>query len=286
MILLAGTGGVGAEVVVELAKHNPERIIFTGRNAKSADSTIKRAQAAAPGINISFVACDLASLDLVKVAADKILAETPRLDLFLPNAGIMAKPAGLSTDGFEIHFATNHLGHALLTEKLLPLMEKTAKIPGSDVRIIYTSSTAWRGGTLAFDKLRTTQESAVLGRWLRYGNSKLANVLYARELSERYPTILSFSVTPGITSTGLVTDLNTADRLLVWASQFGKIYTPEEGSFNHLWAVSTPRDSIKPGAFYEPVGELSSISNASTKDPKVGRQLWDWTTKELEKWMK
>jgi hypothetical protein len=84
----------------------------------------------------------------------------------------------------------------------------------------------------------------------------------------------------------LVTDLKTADRLLVWASQFGKIYTPEEGSFNHLWAVSTPRDAIKPGAFYEPVGVLSSISNASTKDPKVGKQLWDWTAKELEKWMK
>jgi NAD(P)-dependent dehydrogenase (short-subunit alcohol dehydrogenase family) len=134
----AGTGGVGAEIVVELAKHHPERIIFTGRNAKSADSTIKRAQAAAPGINISFVTCDLASLDSVQVAADKILAETPRLDLFLPNAGIMAKPAGLSTDGFEIHFATNHLGHALLTEKLLPLLEKTAMMPGADVRIIYT----------------------------------------------------------------------------------------------------------------------------------------------------
>jgi NAD(P)-dependent dehydrogenase (short-subunit alcohol dehydrogenase family) len=156
-------------------------------------------------------------------------------------------------------------------------------IPGADVRIIYTSSTAWRGGSLHFDKLRTTQESVVLGRWVRYGSSKLANVLYARELSEPYPKIISFSVTPGITSTGLVTDLKTADRLLVWVGQFDKIYTPEEGSFNHLWAVSTLQDSIKPGAFYEPVGELSSISNASTKDPKVGKQLWEWTAKELDK---
>lgn len=102
----------------------------------------------------------------------------------------MAKPPGLSTDGYEIQVATNHLGHALLTKKLLPLLEKTAKLPDADVRIIYTTSEAWRGGNLPFDRFNTTMEG-VMGHWMRYCNSKLANFLYARELATRYPEILS-----------------------------------------------------------------------------------------------
>lgn len=232
------------------------------------------------------MSCDLASLASVKEAADKILAENTRLDLFYANAGIMAKPAGLSADGYELHFATNHLGHALLTQKLLPLLDKTADMADTDVRVIYTTSTAWRGGSLAFGRLRTPMEAAVMGRWIRYGNSKLANLLYARELARRHPKLLSFSVTPGVVGTVLVTDLKLSDRMLVWVSQLGKILTPEQGAYNYLWAVSTPRSSIKQGAFYEPVGQLSTMESASSKNPKLGPQLWDWTEKELEKWIK
>ncbi|RYP07039.1 hypothetical protein DL765_009279 [Monosporascus sp. GIB2] len=284
VLVTGGTGGIGAEIVVELAKHHPGRIIFTGRNAQSAEATIKRVQTAAPGVGVCFVPCDLASLASVKDAANKILSENSRLDLFPANAGIMAKPAGLSVDGYEIHFATNHLGHALLTQKLLPLLEKTADIPYTDVRIIYTTSTAWRGGSLAFDKLKTPMES-VIGRWIRYGNSKLANLMYARELARRYPKLLSFSVTPGVVGTSLVTDLKFSDRMFVWVSQMGKILTPEQGTFNHLWAISTPRSSIKQGAFYEPVGQLDTKDNSNSKNPKLGPELWEWTEKELERWM-
>lgn len=56
--------------------------------------------------------------------------------------------------------------------------------------------------------------------------------------------------------------------------------------YNHLWAVSASRGTIKPGAFYEPVGKLSKIDTASSKDPELGPNLWDWTDKELQKWMK
>ncbi|KAI1076941.1 oxidoreductase [Whalleya microplaca] len=285
LLVTGGTGGIGAEITVELARHNPGRILFTGRNAKSAETTIQRIKTATPDVAVTFVPCDLASLVSVKEAADKILAECHRLDLFLPNAGIMAKPADLSADGYEIHFATNHMGHALLTKKLLPLLEQTADLPNSDVRIIYTTSLGWRAGNLDFQRLKTRMESAVLGRWARYCNSKLANVLYARELSRRYPKMLSFSVHPGGVSTGLVNDLKLTDRIFVYVSMLGKIITPEQGTFNHLWAVSTPRESIKPGGFYEPVGIASLEELAIAKENKFAQQLWEYTDKELEKWM-
>lgn len=280
-----GTGGIGAELVQELAKHNPGLILFTGRNAQAAEKVIQQIKAAAPSVAVSFVSCDLADLASVKKAADEILARCSRLDLFLANAGVMAKPATLSPDGYEVHFATNHMGHALLTLKLLPLLEQTADLPNSDVRVIYTTSIAWRGGNIPFDQVRTTTEPAMLGKFFRYGNSKLANMLYARELGSRHPKLLSFSIHPGVVGTGLVTDLSLSHRMVVYASQLGRILTPEQGTYNNLWAISAPRGTVKQGGFYEPVGHLSKMESAKSKDVQLGPKLWDWTEKELERWM-
>ncbi|KAH7316921.1 oxidoreductase [Stachybotrys elegans] len=285
LLITGGTGGIGAEITVEIAKHSPSHIFFTGRNAKSAEVTIGRIKSVAPNALVTFVKCDLASLDSVNEAADSILAQTSRLDIFLANAGIMAQPAGLSADGYEIHFATNHLGHALLTKKLIPLLEKTADLPGSDVRVVYTTSLGWKGGNLEFPRLKTTMESAILGRWIRYGNSKLANMLYARELTRRHPKLLSYSLHPGAVDTGLINDLKFSDRVFVRASMMNKIITPEQGTFNHLWAISVPRGTVKAGGFYEPVGVYSSEDLAVEKEKKYGKELWEYTDNALKQWL-
>ncbi|KAK8113802.1 hypothetical protein PG999_005871 [Apiospora kogelbergensis] len=287
VLITGGTGGIGAEITIELAKRNPARLLFTGRNAKAAETTLGRIRSAAPAAEkaVSFVPCDLASLESVRVAADAILAQCgdDRLDMFLANAGIMAKPAGLSPDGYEVHFATNHLGHALLTQKILPLLERTADLPGGDTD---PRAVGWKGGNLDFaGGLRTTQESALLGRWVRYCNSKLANMLYARELGRHHPKLLCFSIHPGVVSTGLVADLKLSDRLFIQMTNFGNIVTPEQGAFNHLWAVSAPYESIEQGGFYEPVGVLSSGKGVKAKDEKYATQLWEYTQKELGRFM-
>ncbi|PVH96848.1 NAD(P)-binding protein [Periconia macrospinosa] len=221
------TGGIGAEIIKELLKHNLGYIIFPGCNAKSAEAVTKRVQKAAPTAAITFIACDLASLASVKAAADKILADLSHLDIFMANAGIMSKPAGF---------------------------------------------TGFRAGQFHFDRLKTTMEGP-MGRGLRYSNSKLANILYVRELAKRYPKLLAFSLTPGVVGTSLVSDLTLTDRIMIYASQLGRVRTPEQGSFNHLWAISSPRDSIKRGPFYEPVGKVSKIETTHTKDPELPGKL-------------
>lgn len=270
-----------------MVRHNPAHILFTGRKAKAAQETIAKAKAAAPDVKVTFVEVDLANLASVKEAGEKLAADLPRLDVLVCNAGIMAVPAAVSKDGYEIHFATNHLGHALLTFKLLPLLSRTADLTGSDVRIIMVTSTAWRGtppGGIVFDKLKSTQDMAVLGRWLRYGQSKLANMIFARELAARYPKILSLSLTPGVVSTGLVTDLGLVDKALVYVPNIGKMKTPEEGTHNLLWAIGALRQDIKRGFFYEPVGHLSKMETKASKDLELGRKLWEWTETELAPW--
>lgn len=110
-------------------------------------------------------------------------------------------------------------------------------------------------------------------------------MLYARELARRHPKLLCFSVHPGLVSTGLVTDLKFSDRLFIQMTNVGSIITPEQGTYNHLWAISAPRESIKQGGFYEPVGVLSSEKGVKAKDEKYANQLWEYTEKELETFM-
>jgi len=288
MLLPAGTAGVGAGTVIELVRHKPAHVLFTGRNAKSAEATIASAREAAFDVPVTFVEVDLANLASVKAAADKILAQLSRLDVLVCCAGIMAVPAGVSPDGYEIHLATNHLGHALLVHKLLPLLQATSDLEGSDVRIIMVTSAAWamtpKGG-IQFERLKSQQDLPVLGRWIRYGQSKFANMIYARELAARYPKILSLSITPGVVTTGLITNLGLRDKALVYLTNVGKMKTPEEGTHNLLWSISAPPEKIKSGAYYEPVGDLSSASTKDSKDPKLGGMLWEWTEAELKQWL-
>jgi NAD(P)-dependent dehydrogenase (short-subunit alcohol dehydrogenase family) len=284
--LQLGTAGLGANVVVELAQHHPAHIIFTGRNAQSAQDTSTKAKSAAPATTVSFVQCDLADLASVKAAADRILREHSQLNILMANAGIMAHPPALTKDGYEMQFGVNHLGHALLIKKLVPLIQRTATAqPASaDVRIILLSATAWQKSVpregIAFDKLTTTQES-LGGQWLRYGQSKLANMLYAKELARRYPEILSFSITPGVVATELIGKLGWVDRAIVYLTQIGKVQQLDEGISNQLWAVSAERESVEQGAFYEPVGRLSFLKSKYSEEPDLARTLWAWTEREL-----
>lgn len=287
ILVTGGTAGVGAGTVIELVRHKPAHVLFTGRKAKSAEATIASAREAAPDVPVTFVEVDLANLASVKAAADKVLGQLSRLDVLVCNAGIMAVPAGVSADGYEIHIATNHLGHALLVQKLLPLLQSTSD-QGFDPRIVMVTSAAWamtpKGG-IQFDRLKSQQDMSVLGRWIRYGQSKFANMMYARELAARYPNILALSITPGVVTTGLVTNLGLVDKAMVYLPNMGKMKTPEEGTHNLLWAISAPKDKVKSGAYYEPVGELSNSSTKASKDPKLGSQLWEWTEAELKQWL-
>lgn len=122
-----------------------------------------------PSASVSFIEMDLCSLASVKAASRKVTHD--RLDVLICNAGIMAVPPALSKDGYEIQFATNHLGHAMLIQQLLPVMLKTVGIPGADVRIVCLTSNGWmshpRGG-VKFSELKTVQEG-FYGAGIRYG---------------------------------------------------------------------------------------------------------------------
>ena len=279
-----GTAGLGKESIVQFAKHQPAHIYFSGRNSKTAAAVISEVQAAQPDTQITFLQCDLASLASVSEAAKQFTSQSSRLDILLCNAGIMAHPPALTSDGYEIQFGTNHIGHALLIKLLLPTLQRTAAQPNADVRIVSNTSLGFKGhpaSGIAFNDLRTKQEYPVIGHWIRYGQSKLANILYAQELARRYPSITSTSVHPGVISTGLVTDLGFWNKALVYVTNVGKMMTLEQGACNQLWAATADKEQVTNGGFYEPVG-VPGTHDKLSNDEKLAGELWDWTQKELE----
>ncbi|KAL2822805.1 retinol dehydrogenase 11 [Aspergillus cavernicola] len=251
--ITGGTAGLGASTTLELAKHNAVKIYISGRNAHSAKKLIEKIQSLTPSptTTVTFVKCDLTSLSSVKAAATEFLAQESRLDVLICNAGVMATPPGLTSDGFEIQFGTNHLGHAMLIRHLLPLLQATASKEGGegDARIISLTSLGFKmapltGPGINFSELTTPQNKGFMWSWFRYGQSKLANLIYAKELARRYPAITTVSVHPGVVGTGLLEGLSFAKRWFVYITNMGRLLGPEEGAYSQLWAASTAREKL------------------------------------------
>ncbi|RHZ63369.1 hypothetical protein CDV55_107257 [Aspergillus turcosus] len=293
ILVTGGTAGLGAATVLHLARHTqpPSHIYISGRNASRADDLIKQVHDSGSNTRVSFLPCDLGSLTSVKEAANTVLRQESRLDILMCNAGIMAQPPGLSKDGYEVQFGTNHLGHALLIQKCLPLLQRTAEEqPESDARIIILTSLGYRmhpSGGIVFSTLNTEQSFSAFGfaAWIRYGQSKLANILYARELARRFPAIATLSVHPGVVSTGLVENQGWGNRAFIYVTNVGKVLKPEQGAYNQLWAATTAKEDLMNGGFYEPVGVLSSRLDRAASDDALAKRLWEWTDEALAEYM-
>ncbi|KAF1981702.1 oxidoreductase [Aulographum hederae CBS 113979] len=298
IFVTGGNTGLGKSAITHMAAHNASQIFLSGRTASKCTEAISDIKSQIPDANITFVECDLTSLASVKKAAQDFLAQSQRLDVLMLNAGIMAVPAAQTKDGYEIQFGTNHVGHALLTKLLLPTLKKTASEPNSDVRVVALSSMGLLispTGGIVFDTLKTPQaDIGTAGPWLRYGQSKLANVLYARSLAEHHPELLTASIHPGIVQTQLISSLPWYQRAFVRIGMLltptgSKSITPEEGSWNQTWAATAPREQLLEGEgkgngiFWEPVGQVGQMTD-NTKSKELADKLWEWTEKELEGW--
>ncbi|KAF4493401.1 alcohol dehydrogenase Bli-4 [Fusarium agapanthi] len=165
------------EVIYQLSKHKPKHIYLAARSEEKANEAIKILREKNPNAGpITFLQLDLGSFASIKAAAASFRSMS---DMLINNAGIMAVPEGLTEDGYEIQFGTNHLGPALFTTLLLPTLKATDAI-STDARVIFLSSElenmAPKNSSL-FDELKTTLPK--FSTWTRYGQSKLAAVHYA-----------------------------------------------------------------------------------------------------------
>lgn len=284
ILVTGGNNGIGKETVLQLAKHNPQKIFLASRTeSKGREAVALIKSKTSQDIDIEYLPLDLTSLPSIKQAADQVISHSDRLDVLILNAGIMAVPPGKTPSGQEIQMGTNHVGHFLLTKLLLPTLQKTAKEQKSDVRVISVSSEV-HNLSPNLDTILSTEKLSATGTWIRYAGSKAANIMFAAELARRYPTLTSVSLHPGIIKTDLHVPSTESNTLLKYGSKiispllFGSI---ETGALNSLWAsAGAKKEELVNGAYYTPVGKLRKPKWST--DPEAGRKLWEWTENELK----
>jgi NAD(P)-dependent dehydrogenase (short-subunit alcohol dehydrogenase family) len=264
VIVTGANSGIGRAAAHALAGAGA-RVVLAVRDLDKG-----RAAAAAMQGETEVRELDLASLSSVREFAAGWDGE---LDLLINNAGVMVPPLTRTTDGFELQFATNHLGHFALTNLLLE------HISG---RVVTVSSTGHRIGRIDFDDLNWERKS--YKAWRAYGQSKLANLLFTAELQRRLSAagsaVLATAAHPGYAATNL--QFHSQRRSMDLISMLGnRLLAQDEdgGALPTLYAAvaDLPGDSFAgPGGFMEQRGAPKLVGrSAAAKDAAVARRLWD-----------
>jgi len=276
-LITGANSGIGYQAALELVRHGAH-VYLACRNAEKGHAALSRLHVEAPGASAEVVLLDVSSIADVKRFAAEFLAAHPTLDLLINNAGVMAFPTRQVTpEGFERQFATNHLGHFALTGLLLPALRATPA-----PRVVTVASLAHRNGKIDFDDLQMEKSYKP---WDAYGQTKLANILFARELARRSAGtgLLSLAVHPGVSQTSIVDNGPGANDLktkLIFT--FGKFLTQTDaaGALPTLYAATSP--NAHSGEYIGPdgLGELKGSPvvvkpRANALDEAVGKRLWD-----------
>jgi NAD(P)-dependent dehydrogenase (short-subunit alcohol dehydrogenase family) len=275
-VVTGANSGLGLVTARELARRGALAVLAC-RNREKGQAALEEVTAAASGPPPQLEELDLASLDSVRAFAERFRASHDGLDLLINNAGVMAPPRRRTADGFELQFGTNHLGHFALTGLLLPLMEGR-----EDARVVTVSSTAHKFGRIAFGNLNGDRHYF---RWRAYGQSKLANLLFALELDRRLrasgSTVKSMAAHPGYAATNLQTAAPPlVDRLVMKVSNAVIAQSDEMGALPTLYAATEP--GLEGGTYAGPDGPGEQRGhptivrpNKAARDEQTARRLWD-----------
>ncbi|TCJ94176.1 oxidoreductase [Nocardia alba] len=266
IVVTGANSGLGAATARALSTAGA-RVILACRDTAKAE----RVAAGLPGAT-EVRELDLANLNSVRAFADSI----ERVDVLINNAGVMALPLRRTADGFEMQFGTNHLGHFALTNLLLDRITD---------RVVTVSSVAHRTGRI--DLADPNWEQRRYDRWLAYGQSKLANLMFAFELQRRLAgegaAVISVAAHPGYAATDLMSHTESIQDAIMWVGNRTLAPTAEAGALPTLFAATA---AVAPGAFYGPDGFLGlrgyparAGSARSARDRRVAAELWELSEK-------
>ncbi|GFP99175.1 short-chain dehydrogenase tic 32 chloroplastic [Phtheirospermum japonicum] len=278
-IVTGASSGIGTETARVLASCGVH-VIMAVRNVDSGkkvkDTIIKEI----PGAKIDVMELDLSSFASVRKFASEYNSSSLPLNLLINNAGVMAPPFMLSQDNIELQFATNHLGHFLLTNLLLDKMKKTALESQREGRIVNLSSEGhryvYREG-IRFDKDKINDSSSYTSIFA-YGQSKLANILHANELARRLKEegveITANSLHPGAIATNLLRHHGIIEGVVNWVGKYFLKNIPQGAATTCYVALHPQVKGVS--------GEYFADSNIATRtqfasDVELAKKLWDFS---------
>ncbi|KAI0983439.1 hypothetical protein GJ496_005700 [Pomphorhynchus laevis] len=269
-IITGANSGIGYETARVLCDKG-SKVILACRSEERAKEAMDKILIENPKADVVIEIIDMGDMSSVRSFADRVSQKYDRIDLLINNAGVCINPC-LSKDGYEIHFAVNHLGHFLLTNLLLENLKKS-----SEARVINVSSDAHYAGRYNFSKLQEPCSSKFLG----YASSKLYNILFTKELNKRLKgtNVTTFSLHPGAIDTNFGRNFNKS---FVEKHIFPKIYyvlqmvvlkTPIQGAQSTLHAALST-DILKHSGCH--IKECSiSTPSSKARDGEKAAELWD-----------
>ncbi len=274
-VITGATNGLGYQTALALAQAGAQ-VVLTGRNQDKGNAAVEQIGQQVPGALVSYESLDLANLAAVAAFVERLPRGKP-LDLLINNAGVMALPTRQTTaDGFEMQLGTNYLGHFALTARLLPWLLK-APAP----RVVNLSSLAHHTGMIDFNDL---QGERWYSPWKAYAQSKLAMLIFARELQRRSDAVgwglASIAAHPGVAQTGLFEGpgelVSMMSRLA--APMFAQ--SAADGALPTLFAATSPDAAA--GGYYGPngLGELRGAPGSALVMPQArvsatAKRLWE-----------
>ncbi|MCP3057905.1 SDR family oxidoreductase [Myxococcus sp. K38C18041901] len=268
VILITGaTDGIGKAAAAVLARRGAT-LTIVGRDKQKTEKVLSELKSTSENPNLDLLLCDLSRLADVRRAAEEFKARHERLDVLVNNAGATFKKPTMGPDGFELTFALNHLAYFQLTTSLLDLLRKTP-----DARVVSTSSSMQARGKL--DLAKTPTSLAGSGP-AAYATSKLANILFTRELQRRLggTTAIANCFEPGTVRTqfgGFGSDQGFLLNLVyTLAKPFSS--TPEQGADSLIWLATAPEAATLRGEYVSKRRAVTPQKQAL--DPKLAADLW------------
>ncbi|XP_056273548.1 retinol dehydrogenase 12-like [Pseudoliparis swirei] len=269
VLITGGNTGIGKETAVDLAKRGA-RVLLACRDMDRADKAAEEVRKRSGNENVIVKKLDLASFQSVRHLAKDVLASEERLDILINNAGIMRCPKWQTEDGFEMQFGVNHLGHFLLTNCLLDLLKKS---PSS--RIVTVSSLAHERGQISFDDINQEKDYCPAKS---YAQSKLANVLFTRELTNKLQGtgVSTYSLHPGIIRTELARHFLATMPLwkrVVFTPLKFLIKSPTEGAQTTIYCAVEESLQNESGLYYSDCAPKTAAPQGL--DDEAAKKLWD-----------
>ncbi len=273
-VVTGANSGLGLETARQLAAHGAT-VVLAVRRPERGEAAIEDILTTAPGAQLELQRLDLASLESVREAADSLRAAHDRIDLLVNNAGVMYTDRGLTADGIELQFGTNHIGHFALTARLLDRL-----LPVAGSRVVTVGSLGhWAPFPFDLDDVRA---EGSYNRFGAYSRSKLANLAFAYELHRRLTAAeartISVAAHPGGSDTELANHIPGMGFMRRWMSPLAQ--SAAMGALPSLRAATDPWVSggqyLGPDRLCETRGHPIVVrSSARSQDAELQRRLWE-----------
>jgi retinol dehydrogenase-14 len=267
IVLITGANsGIGFEAAVRIARMGAH-IVMVARDRQKAETAIVAARERSGSDKFSLMLCDMSSMSGVRRLAAEVLATIPRLDVLVNNAGSVNDARHITGEGLEQTFAANYVGHFLLTQLLLPLLKASAPS-----RIVNVSSMGHRQGTLDFDNLQF--EKGGFSIMKAYGRSKLAQIVFTRELARRLTGtgVTVNSLHPGAVATRIWSHAPWFTRPVLAVAQLFML-TPEQGAERIVYLAASREVEGQTGGYYDKNTRVEP--SALARDEAIAARLWE-----------